>query len=167
MPLAQRARQAGTLVRRLQLPGEDHAGILSELGELFPKYVFCFDAAVGLTVLVPANARINWSAVAQRQGQTPGSPRPFLVPQAFTLHTAWLIEVSEHQLILHRCRDGREDEIVREFQKAVGLTVDGIMGFATKAAMRAVANEHWGPAKQEPEPPRPTRWERLAADDEL
>ena len=142
-------------MRQLSVEGSHHERILSGLAGLYPTYVFCFDTVVGLTILVPA-----------RSDLARGSPKPFLVPQAFTLHTAWLIEVSEHQLILHRCRDGREDEIVREFQKATGLTVDGIMGAATKAAMRAVANEHWGPAKQAPEPPRPTRWERIAADDD-
>lgn len=156
MPLSQKARRAAVLMRQL-VTGGDPQSAVSELAALYPTFRFMFegDSQNGLTILVPSSARPQVLS-----GQ-------LLIPAALMRGASWVIEVSADRLTPHKIRDGHEDETLRQFQKAVGLTTDNLDGPRTKAAMRQVAaGVVVEPAQAAPEPKRPSRWTVLMSDDD-
>jgi murein L,D-transpeptidase YcbB/YkuD len=152
MPLADRARQAAMLVRRLH--GERADVALRELSQLYPRAVFHHDAtSTGLTILYPQGMRL---------------------PQVLQLHSGIIIEVRPDSIRVTKDLDGALGGVGAEhvkivwkhFQRCTGLTPDGILGPATKAKMRELAVMSNG-NMPEPEPKRKSALDRLLGDDEL
>lgn len=146
-----RIREAGHLVQQVTTSPRHRVSALVRLRGLYPEAQWYYDDNYGLSILVLTRPSVRVSSHLERD------PLPKVVKH----HASHILRAEPGEVVVVKDRTGRlaeKTEVTRLFQVITGLVPDGFWGPHTQNRLEELV----GPVSSIR---RPSRWERILADD--